>query len=470
MQASARRLGTRVRNWPPWLIVALGLGYEIPLCAADRALPGELSLTLFYLLGPVFAAWAGGARPGLALAGLTALLAFTADLAHLGNDPELRSVLIWNGLTRLILFCAAVWSVARAAQFTRTLGKLVDAGTAELKREVERHKLTWERISIREAYLRALFDRAPVLLISTNPSGVVAVEEGSGFRALGVQPGQNLERRLDDAYHAYPELLANLKRALAGEEFTAITSIGSLAFDCAFTAPRSPAGTPNGCVAVGTNITERRRLEREIVEISDREQARIGQDLHDGLCQRLVSLAFDASTLRENLRQRGALDPRRLANIEVNLDAAITEARQLSRGLFPIRLEFEGLAPALDDLARNTRTRFGIECDFDCSHPPTIKNAAIATHLYRIAQEAVTNAIKHARPTQITIELAATAGALCLRIGDNGCGATPDPDGRESGLGLHIMKYRANAIGASLAVERGAENGTVVACVLPLSS
>src|ERR1019366_1190665 len=150
-------------------------------------------------------------------------------------------------------------------------------------------------------------------------------------------------------------------------------------------------------VSVQQDITDRKRLERQILEISDREQARIGQDIHDGLCQQLVSLAFDANALQRTLLAEHRPEARTAGRIAESLDRAITESRQLARGLFPVRLGTVGLRPALEELAKNTSARFKIRCLFESEGQVPVKHLATATHLYRIAQEAVANAVKHSR-------------------------------------------------------------------------
>jgi len=220
-------------------------------------------------------------------------------------------------------------------------------------------------------------------------------------------------------------------------------------------------------VTVQQDITDRKRLERQILEISDREQARIGQDIHDGLCQHLVSLAFDANSLEQKLtaqRRPEAETARRLADF---LDQAISESRQLSRGLFPVRLEKEGLAPALDELAKATRDRFKLQCRFDGKGPGAVENSAIATHLYRIAQEAVTNAVKHSRARSVRICLRDHAVQLELRVEDNGTGFPSAAQKQSKGMGLHIMEYRARMIGGTLHLKSTRRGGTVVSCCVP---
>jgi PAS domain S-box-containing protein len=217
---------------------------------------------------------------------------------------------------------------------------------------------------------------------------------------------------------------------------------------------------------VNQDITNRKRAEQQILEISDREQARIGQDLHDGLCQQLVSLAFDANALQRRLTGHGLPEAAAATRLADFLDQAITESRRVSRGLFPIRLEAEGLASALEELARTTHSRFNIQCQFESPHLVSVPDLAVATHLYRIAQEAVNNSIKHGKPKSIAIRLSTADSALELIVEDDGIGLSSAIPESHSGMGLYIMRYRAGSIGATLNFGPGPTGGTVVTCNL----
>jgi signal transduction histidine kinase len=204
------------------------------------------------------------------------------------------------------------------------------------------------------------------------------------------------------------------------------------------------------------------RLEQQILEISDREQARIGQDIHDGLCQQLIGLAFSANSLQQSLSAQGRPEAAVARKIVHLLDEAITESRSVCRGLYPVRLETEGLVPALEELARTTSERFNLECVCEAESRRLHCNIATATHLYRIAQEAVNNAVKHSGARCISIQLSGPEGAIELKIKDDGHGL-PTTAQRHAGMGLHIMDYRARRIGGVLNIS-GNGNGTVVEC------
>jgi PAS domain S-box-containing protein len=312
--------------------------------------------------------------------------------------------------------------------------------------------------------LRAIISGAPVMLFAVDRDGIIRFEGGQSLQALGANPGENVGRSVTQVYAHLPGILESTRRALKGETFETVVEAGPITLDCWYSPTRDKDGNPDGYIGVATNTTERHRLERQILEISDREQARIGQDIHDGLCQHLVSLAFDANSLQRDLsaeRRPEAKTARRIADF---LDKAITESRQLSRGLFPVRLGTVGLTPALQELADSTSARFKIQCRFDGNGPLSVKHAAIATHLYRIAQEAVANAVKHSQARTVSIRLRARTNQIELRVEDDGAGLSPAKRKQATGLGLHIMDYRARAIGGTLQITPRRRGGTIVSC------
>lgn len=214
---------------------------------------------------------------------------------------------------------------------------------------------------------------------------------------------------------------------------------------------------------------ERLALEHRILEISEHEQARIGQDLHDGLCQQLVGTAFSANLLRDRLTATAPAVAREAEGIATALDECITQARGLARGLYPVRLEEEGLANGLQDLLDRAGRRSGLRCSFECEGNADQLPNATAIHLYRIAQEAVNNALHHARPSHIQVRLECANNCFGLTVADDGAGFEPDQR-RAGAMGLRIMEYRARMIGASLKVEHPATGGTRVSCVQTTSS
>ena len=209
---------------------------------------------------------------------------------------------------------------------------------------------------------------------------------------------------------------------------------------------------------------ERKDLEQQILKISEREQRRIGQDLHDGLGQHLAGIELMAQALEQKLNSK--THAAQAGKIASHVRDAIRQTRALARGLSPVELDSGGLMSALNELATNVQEMFRVECVFRCDAPVLLRENTVATHLFRIAQEAVSNGIKHGRATRLELSLADCGGQLVLTIRDNGRGL-PAEQAQNSGMGLRIMHYRAAVIGGSLTVQRGAEGGTTVVCSVP---
>lgn len=213
---------------------------------------------------------------------------------------------------------------------------------------------------------------------------------------------------------------------------------------------------------LNSEISERRRLEKEIIHVAEDEQKRIGQELHDGLGQHLTGIAFLGKALEQKLASHALPEKFDAAEIVQLVNIAIARTRALARGLFPVELEANGLMAALEQLAANTQTLYGIDCAFLCDEPVLVYDNVVAINLYRIAQEAVLNAVGHGRAKQILIELARADNNTLLKVSDNGIGYDPDTWEKSDGMGLHIMRYRTKMIGSSLNIEKSAGQGTVV--------
>lgn len=225
--------------------------------------------------------------------------------------------------------------------------------------------------------------------------------------------------------------------------------------------------TSNYIIATGIDITERKHLEKAILDISAREQRRIGQDLHDGLGQHLTGVAFMAKVHEAKLAAKNNSEASDAAKIVKLVNEAIHKTRELSRGLLPVVSDSYGLMSALQIWAAEVEDLFGVLCRFQCEAPVLIHDDTMATHLYHIAQEAVNNAIKHGQPRKIAILLTAEHGQGTLTIKDDGRGIA-EIRARTGGMGLHIMNYRAGMIGGVLEVKPDMNQGTVVTCIFPI--
>jgi PAS domain S-box-containing protein len=212
------------------------------------------------------------------------------------------------------------------------------------------------------------------------------------------------------------------------------------------------------------DITVRRRLEREVVEIASLQQRRIGADLHDSVAQELTALNLLARDLAEILQTDPGQAPPLVARIRQGLQRSQRELRTTLRGLLPVAVEGEGLMVALTDLAERTQREAKVVCAFDCPRPVSVADNLTATHLYLIAQEAVHNAVKHGRPRTIRIGLRSNE-QLVLQVQNDGR-SIPARMPKGGGVGLRIMKNRAAIIGATLSIEPAEPTGTLVTCVL----
>lgn len=209
------------------------------------------------------------------------------------------------------------------------------------------------------------------------------------------------------------------------------------------------------------------RLEKQIIEVSEYEQQRIGRDLHDGLCQFLAAIGCAASALKSDLLERGLEQfASKAAEIEKLLSDSVKQARDLSHGLVPVQFGEAGLAAALDELAAVTTRLLPVDCTFESAGTTATGQNAKATHLYRIAQEAIHNATKHGKANKIDIRLSANANATSLSISDDGIGL-PNSPGAAGGVGISIMRYRTNLMNGEFVIEPAAAGGTVVSCTVP---
>lgn len=213
------------------------------------------------------------------------------------------------------------------------------------------------------------------------------------------------------------------------------------------------------------DITEQRRLEKEILEISDRERHRLGQDLHDGLCQQLAAIELMSQVLEQRLGRRTRDGAERASEIARQVREAILQTRLLARGLAPVTLESEGLASGLQELAINTEKMFGVECIFTSGHPRPLPGRTASLHVYRIAQEAVSNALKHGKARHVRIQLQNLGSDCEMSVSDDGRGV-PDPI-PATGMGLRIMRYRADILGGAVWLGPAPGRGAVLTLRFP---
>lgn len=214
----------------------------------------------------------------------------------------------------------------------------------------------------------------------------------------------------------------------------------------------------------------RAALEKQMIEVGDKERRRFGHDLHDGLGQQLTGIALLSESLSNQLTAQSSPHAPQAGQIASLVTETIGWTRELARGLSPLTLEIDGLAAALEELAARATRLFNIQCHFDCNRIdlPISEDAAI--HVYRIVQEAISNSVRHGKAKHVEICAEVESGMLTMTVTDDGSGLSAKTVA-EPGIGLRIMQYRANLIGAKLHVARATERGgTIVSCTLSESS
>jgi len=348
-------------------------------------------------------------------------------------------------------------------------------GYRGMDRDITERKQAEEALRASEARLRQVLDASPVPLSVDDMKGTIEYLNGKFVEKFGYS---HAEIPTSAAWfsRAYPD--PRYRRQVAEQWQAALkrglrTGQGVGPMDVEVSCKD---GTQRRIEFVGTflgtrlmiaanDITERDRLEQQILTIAEQERERIGQDLHDGLCQLLSGIKFKTTLLEQKLEEKAPAEASDARSIEGLLNTAIQQARNIARGLHPVDLEARGLMSALQGLAASVESVFGISCVCQFRKTVLVHDHITATHLYRIAQEAISNAIKHGHATRIVVRLTGDGDRLILTIQDNGSGFPAKPK-RKGGMGLHLMNYRARAMGARLDIQRGASAGTVVECRL----
>jgi two-component system sensor kinase FixL len=353
-----------------------------------------------------------------------------------------------------------------------TNGKL--AGISTIMRDISERAHAEEALRRSEEALTAFFDQSPLGLFWVAKDGRVLRTNEAGLELLGSLSQECVGQNLAE-FHADPEVAADLLKRLAEREVLQDHrarfrrqdgSIRHVLIDANALWEKGRFTHSHWFVR---DISRLLGLEREILIASEREQQRLGRELHDDLCQQLACVEFLMHSLEKELATKSKADARRAAEISKLLRETNARARELSHGLAPTHLEAGGLFSALEKLAMRTRKVFHIDCRFRCTGPVQIDDPEGRYHLYRIAQEAVSNAVKHGRAKRIEINLEAKGSHQVLSVKDNGVGL-PQKLRRAKGVGLRIMQYRAELICGSLVVQRKSGGGTAVVCSIGANS
>lgn len=229
------------------------------------------------------------------------------------------------------------------------------------------------------------------------------------------------------------------------------------------TSTRKPDGSPDRIIITGTDMTERNRLQRELLRVIEQEQARVGHDLHDGVGQTMTGMVIMMEALEAELHGETKAHAQRIHQLMMD---SVAEVRRMSHGLSPTSVKYRGLVGALNLLAETVRTNFRTPCTCEIDGEICIEDEEKEAHLFRVAQEAVNNALRHGSPSQILISLKKKDGVCELRVEDDGKGLKKTRKGRAGGggIGLRVMEYRANLIGGRLKIENKPGRGVAVTC------
>ncbi len=332
-----------------------------------------------------------------------------------------------------------------------------------------------EAMRLSEEHFRSIFESSQDCVAKLTLSGQYMSMNPAGRALLGYRSNEDLSRRKCTAgvVENREALDTCILQAAFGQTVSAVYKTASgqreIWWDAKLTPILGLHDEISSILMVARDVTEHRRLEREIVEISSAERRRIGQDLHDALGQLLTGLAFLSKVLQQRLKARSLPEADDAGEIAKLMNQAVNQTRMLARGLCPVEPKADGLMAALQELSDSIHKMFSIACEFSCPGHILVDDDYTATHLYHIAQEAANNAVKHSKAKSILIELARVDGLLTMSVQDNGKGLPKElPSG--GGMGLRTMRYRASLIGASLDISKAGKSGTVVTCTLAARS
>jgi PAS domain S-box-containing protein len=349
-------------------------------------------------------------------------------------------------------------------------GKVMNASV--IAHDISARKHAEQALRDREARLAAILNTVMDAVITIDHRGVIQSVNSATERMFGYTPDELIGQRVNilmpsphrEAHDGYlARYLQTGEKHIIGmsREIDALRKDGSV-----FPTELAISEIEHLKLFTGVHrdLTQRKRLERDVVEVASLEQRRIGQDLHDTVAQELTALNLLVKDMAETLRTDPAKAAPLVERVDQGLQRSQQKLRTVLRGLLPVAVEGEGLMAALADLADRTQQEGNVTCTFACPEPVSLADNLAATHLYLIAQEAVHNALKHGRPRNIRISLQSNH-VLILQVQCDGTGMPAGPAGN-GGLGLRIMRDRAAIIGANLTIEPAEPTGVVVTCVL----
>ena len=368
----------------------------------------------------------------------------------------------------------------KAAQPPESLKTLSPEATDQLLHELRVHQIELEmqneelrrsqvELNVSRARYFDLYDLAPVGYVTLDSAGIVLEANLTLATMLGLARGKLVGSKFTRFVppHAQDALYLH-QRAMEDSDMKQACELDLRRADgTTFTAQLETIGLNDGvsgdCHQLSTisDISGRKRLEAAVTTATEEERGRIARDLHDGLGQGLASTLFLSNVLQRDLTERGATEAAQATQIHALIEQSLAQTREIARGLYPVPPEPDGLMTALQNLADHVTRGSHIKCSFDTDSAVLIDDLTLATHLYRIAQEAVNNAFKHSGTDRIDIRLAATARTLEISVRDHGTGLPQNPPA-STGLGRKTMEHRAQLTGGQLTVQNAPEGGGVI--------
>jgi len=415
----------------------------------------KLSVTGVCVIDDLGGDWHFG--PDWRVASFRLLLRSPADVVVLQQPPwwTLPKLFLAVGILCTVVLTAFGWVVLlrrRVLQQTHIIEEKLQAEAASKERYLD------------------LFENANDMVFTHDLTGRMTSINKAGERLLQHQRGEILNRSLVDLITEEQQPAARewLKQVTTGVETPAVdwdfvNAAGQKLKLEVSSRMVEQAGKLKEVEGVARDVTARKRMEKEILEISNREQQRLGHDLHDGVCQQLAAIAYRTHILARHLKEKDVVESSEASDISSLINASLVQTRTVARGLFPVRLEEEGLADAVEELTVSIGKLYKIKCDFSsCGTLPTIHNG-VAMHLHFIAQEAIMNAAKHSQASLVSVRLLKESDDVVLSVKDNGVGFLAGNQDR-AGMGIGIMRYRAKVIGAALVVQTQPGQGTQITC------
>jgi len=358
--------------------------------------------------------------------------------------------------------------VGRLALYFNRFMEQLEEYDKNLKQQIEERKIIEAELRENEGRYRSIMEAAPDPIVIYDMVGKVIYFNPAFERIFGYHLDECLGRKMD---HFVPasnwdetnDMVEIIKKggSLLGNETKRYTHSGEIRTVSISGAPYADVNHQlAGSVIILRDITEKTRLTKRLLDIGDNVRQDIGQHLHDDLCPHLIGTAGLAAVLADKMKET---DPKSsdLANKVVNfINEAIAKTKVLARGLCPVHLVAHGLPSALREIAVRTSMSGAVLCHFEGREDLVIDDNLVATHLYYITAEAVNNAVKHAGATRIEISIYLHKGYIHLRITDNGCGI--EESHLHDGMGLPIMRYRVQVIGAFLEIRNVPQGGTTI--------